>query len=265
MKINKIITSVNENHNYYKFVPIVVEAWHKLGVSVRINVISENPVWSRQFHKAGADEVILRKPITGVRTSAQAQMSRMLDAACEDNKDDYIMIGDIDMIPLNDGQLKSYERVPENDLALFGAEHPAFQQHPDIGKWPMHGMAAKGETFRKLVNPERLDYYEVIEYWNRHSWKDPRCAPSTRATFCDESLARELLELNPVEVTKIFRQEAGSFKQHPDGGYTVYGRICRSKWQSIDPAELDHYFEIHGPRPYTKEFYAPVESYIKGE
>jgi hypothetical protein len=73
-----------------------------------------------------------------------------------------------------------------------------------------------------------------------------------------------LLDKNPQSSVLIARGlvGGGKFKQHPDGGYTVYGRICRAKHSSLEDINLDDYFEIHGPRPFIESWYKPVTKYL---
>jgi|688.fasta_scaffold140974_3 hypothetical protein len=260
MKIDTIITSVNDSHDYTSFVKPICNAWTSLGVNVRLNVIGDE-----QFSfPGGGVTVINRKPIDGVRSSSQAQLSRIADAAAPENNSKIIMIADIDMIPLNDTQLRVYDDVLDTYLCKFGYDHPAFQNAPDIGKWPMHGTASSGKVFNRFVNPKDLSYEELIEEWCETEFSDPRSQPRQSGYFCDESLVKMLLDKNPQSSVLIARGlvGGGKFKQHPDGGYTVYGRICRAKHSSLEDINLDDYFEIHGPRPFIESWYKPVTKYL---
>lgn len=238
MKIDKVITSVNNNHLYKSFVALTVKAWNILGVECEVVYTGEN--------------------------GNIAKASRIIQASMPDNHDRFIMIADIDMIPLV-SPLSAYESCPDDHLCKFGYEHPAFQKYPDVGKWPMHGTAAKGSTFQKIVNPNNLSPSELIQDWSSRSWaKDTRANPNNPFVgFSDESLLKYLWQESDVPDCLIKRTALEGYDQHPDGGYTVYGRICRSKWGDVGIEELDKYFEIHGPRPCDLEgFYKPVLEYI---
>jgi hypothetical protein len=269
MRINRIITSVNENPDYTSFAEIVCMTWNKLGYSVTLNVIGRGDTEFVEKVSQWADVQIWPK-LVDVKSNRQSQFIRMISASSPLLASEFLMIADIDMIPLSAGPVESYDRVPEDHLAQFGYEHPAFQRHPDIGKWPMHGTAARGSTFAEIVNPNNLKYSDLFDYWNSrppHLAVDPRGIPNRLGYFCDESLIKCLTDDwhgKFDRITKIRREEAGDFKKHPSGGYTVYGRICRANWESLENENLDDYFEIHGPRPCDLEgFYKPVLQYLR--
>lgn len=244
MKIDKIVTAYDHNPLYSSFKDLTVEAWKRLGIEVQAEPMT---------------------PTRGVASAIMAKITRLLAASSEENTDKFVMIADIDMVPLA-SPLSAYDGCPDHHLCQFGYEHPAFQQAPDIGKWPMHGTAAKGCTFQKIVNPQGLSNAELLQTWLSGFREDPRSAiMNSPERFSDESLLRCLLSrAEGVEVSKIRRDVLEGYDQHPDGGYTVYGRICRSKWGGVTPEELDRYFEIHGPRPCDLEgFYKPVLEYIR--
>jgi hypothetical protein len=278
MKINRIITSINENPDYASFAELVCMTWNKLGYSVTLNIIGPDllkPARHRQPSPKFVEnigrwaDIQIWPKLVGVKSSKQSQFIRMICASHPLLASDTLMIADIDMIPLSAAPLESYGRVPEDHLAQFGYEHPAFQSHPDIGKWPMHGTAARGSTFAEIVNPNNLKYSELVDYWNSRPphLADLRSIPNGLRYFCDESLLKCLTDIWQGKfdrITKIRREEAGDFKQHKSGGYAVYGRICRTEWKSLENENLDDYFEIHGPLPCDLEgFYKPVLQYLR--
>jgi hypothetical protein len=228
-----------------------------LGYAVTLNIVGNHTV-----DVGDTAEVINWDNLPSVESNKQSQFIRMYNASTYG--DENCMIADIDMIPLSDAPLLAYNKVPEDHLAQFGYEHPAFQVYPDVGKWPMHGTAAKGNTFKEIINPHNKSLEQLAFEWNI-SMLDHRARPMANGYFCDESLIKCLLDKwvgKTNRVSRIRREQAGDFKQHEDGGYTVYGRIDKEKWDTIEGENLRDYFEIHGPRPFTKEWYGTVIDFI---
>lgn len=146
MKIDRIITSINDNPDYVSFAQFTCWAWHKLGYNVTLNIVGDHTV-----DVGETADVVNWENLPYVESKKQSQFIRMYNASTYG--DEVCMIADIDMVPLSDAPLVAYGWVPEDHLAQFGYEHPAFQRHPDIGKWPMHGTAGKGSTFKEIINP----------------------------------------------------------------------------------------------------------------
>lgn len=258
MKIGRIITSINDNPDYVSFAQFTCWAWHKLGYNVTLNIVGDHTV-----DVGETADVVNWENLPYVESKKQSQFIRMYNASTYG--DEVCMIADIDMVPLSDAPLIAYGWVPEDHLAQFGYEHPAFQRHPDIGKWPMHGTAGKGSTFKEIINPNDKSLASCVSEWNI-SIPDYRARPMMSGYFCDESLIKCLLDQwsgKDSRVSKIRREESGDFKQHADGGYTVYGRIDREKWKTLEGENLQDYFEIHGPRPFTEEWYGSVTKHLE--
>jgi len=267
MKIDKVITSCDSHKDYASFAAFTTYAWKVLGVDVQLNVVG-NVFTPEQLKSIGQNCEIVEYPeVAGTYTGVIGKITRIISAAEDNNLDKNVMMADIDMVPLSAAPLKSYAKAGEDHLCKFGFEHPAFQQPPDIGKWPMHGTAGKGSTFREIVNPENLPFVDLVSYLARKNFTDKRATVTNHpSAFSDESLMHMLAsewDGRWSRCCSIRREEAGKFKQHPSGGYTVYGRVCRAKWPSVNGVNLDDYFEIHGPRPFTEEWYKPVIQYLK--
>ncbi len=267
MKIKKVITAINENSLYTEFLPATYKAWNRLGVEVVVGIVTKNIAdgdlvnWAFNY----SDTLYVFSKIDSIDSGIQAKVTRMC-LACEEQE--HTAIVDVDMIPLSAGFVDSYNRVPNDHLAKFGAEHPAFQREPDIGKWPMHGTAADGETFREIINPNHLSYKQLILSWAGGFPEDPRSNVSNAfGSFSDESLLKCLYSRwrDKERTTCIERTEAGDFDQHPDGGYTVYGRLCRSKHHDLEQIDIGRYFEAHGPRPFSTnlEWYGKILDHLE--
>ena len=125
MKINRIITSVNENSDYTSFAETVCRTWNKFGYSVTLNVIGHGDTEFVENVSQWAD-IQIWPNLVDIKSNKQSQFIRMISASSPLLASDFLMIADIDMIPLSAGPVESYDRVPEDHLAQFGYEHPAF-------------------------------------------------------------------------------------------------------------------------------------------
>lgn len=99
MKLDCVLTSVNENRMYLDFVPIFIKTWNKLypNVDVKIVLISTNIPDDLLLYK---NNIILFKPIENVLTSFTSQFIRLL-YPCILNYENGVLITDMDMIPMN--------------------------------------------------------------------------------------------------------------------------------------------------------------------
>ena len=99
MKLDCVLTSVNENPLYLDFVPIFIKTWNKLypTVSVKIVLIMNTIPQELQEYK---DNIILFEPINNVKTSFTSQIIRLL-YPCILDYENGVLITDIDMLPMN--------------------------------------------------------------------------------------------------------------------------------------------------------------------
>lgn len=98
MKLDCVLTSVNEKQLYLYFVPIFIKTWNKLypTVSVKIVLIMNTIPQELQEYK---DNIILFEPIDNVKTSFTSQIIRLL-YPCILDYENGVLITDIDMTTL---------------------------------------------------------------------------------------------------------------------------------------------------------------------
>src|SRR5210317_74694 len=99
MKLDCVLTAVNENTLYLDFIPFFVDTWNKLYPDVDVKVVlimSEIPSNLEKYK----NNIILFKPIPSINTSFISQYIRML-YPCILNYKNGVMITDIDIIPMN--------------------------------------------------------------------------------------------------------------------------------------------------------------------
>ena len=99
MKLDCIVTSVNENPLYLEFIPIFIKTWNKLYPDVDVKIIliaNQIPQEYLQYK----ENIILFEPIDTVLTSFTSQFIRLL-YPCIMNYTNGIMITDMDILPMN--------------------------------------------------------------------------------------------------------------------------------------------------------------------
>jgi hypothetical protein len=99
MKLDCVLTAVNNNPIYIDFIPLFIKTWNKLYPSVDIKIIlihSEIPENIKKYEK----NIILFKPLPNVSTSFTSQYIRLLYPALL-NYENGIMLTDIDILPMN--------------------------------------------------------------------------------------------------------------------------------------------------------------------
>ena len=99
MKLDCVLTAVNENLLYLDFIPIFIKTWNKLypDVDVKIILIAKDiPDKFLSFK----NNLILFEPIDNVITSFTSQFIRLLYPCILDYKNG-VLITDIDILPMN--------------------------------------------------------------------------------------------------------------------------------------------------------------------
>lgn len=253
MKINRIITSVNANPTYLTFAPYMTNVWKSLhGITPTIAYIqsgNEDSDYIVQEYLSSHCDILVFPRIEQIDYGVQAKVTRMFLSA--EYEDDYSVIADIDMIPMSTKFLESYSVAEDSHFVKFATDHASYSSNENKGKWQMHGTAAKGTTFRKIVNPEKLPYRDLLLSWKGFP-QDPKSNIFNNFhAFSDESLLKCLFEQRGGKDQSI------SIKRTDvEGDYnseSAYGMLCRSRYSSInDVRDLKKYYECHGPRPFHR-------------
>ena len=255
--LDKIIVSCDDSH-FSQYVPIVSTAWKKffpeceLVIAFLTDRNKEDP-FIEKMSKWG--DVRLFKPSPLAPLANQAKVSRHILASQFEKE--ICMLEDIDTIPL---QRKYYEdkisaREPEHVLAV-GAE--VFFDTPHQGKFPMSTISAEGQTFRKFINPQNLEYSELISSWvGKAVYDHKEDISNSPHIFSDESLIRALLS-----------EWKGSRITHTPRNVDVQNEWIDRSWWNINEDWLHEgrYVTCNFLRPFT-DYYQnamPVIEYIYG-
>ena len=113
MKLDCVLTAVNENTMYLDFVPIFIKTWNKLypGVDVKIILIAKKIPDNFLCY---TNNIILFEPIENISTSFTSQFIREL-YPCILNYKNGVMITDIENLPMNRiFNTKNIENISDN-------------------------------------------------------------------------------------------------------------------------------------------------------
>jgi hypothetical protein len=204
----RVVLSVTRGE-YQAYLPAVTQAWFKLEWPVTVAFV-QGIEWS------------------DIPDCNYGKVLRVIKAC--DFGDEYCLISDSDMMPLNLDYFRDNARLAKPDSILFFTSE---LDGEDKGKYPACYMLARGETFKKYVNPNGLNHYDLLQSWKFGPWADPSQLP-----FSDESLYKVLFKDAPKICLERHHQ---------------HRRLCRSNW-TPDPEKLkNHYYiDAHMRRPFNQ-------------
>lgn len=126
MKLDCVLSAVNENPLYMDFVPIFIQTWNKMypHVDIRIVLIAHNIPENLLQYK---NNIILFKPIENVLTSFTSQFIRLL-YPCILNYKNGVMITDIDMLPMNRTYYTENIKLYDNSKFIYYRDNVCFNE-----------------------------------------------------------------------------------------------------------------------------------------
>lgn len=146
-----ISLSVNQNVDYLYFIPLTVWTWRKIGFEPILFYRGErNELTDLVFN--GVENIRILGPIEGIRDATIAQISRLY-AGClgiEDN--DYIMLGDADMLALSNAWNPDLSK-----LTIYNHDLTGFSEVP------MCYVGAPKRIWKDVMKLEGIDYNEAIK------------------------------------------------------------------------------------------------------
>jgi hypothetical protein len=251
MKINKVITAVNDNPVYRDFIPLTSIIWKKLfNLELIIGYVTDRPLDDPMVKSLSAyGDLRIFPRLSDIDSGIQAKVTRMYLASLSEFVNENCMIVDIDMIPLSNEVLSVFEEVPEQMLVRWGYDHPAFRQGgPDFGKWPMDRTTAVGSIFKEIINPNELNYTSLINSWVGYHLYGREDVSLPFNQFSDESLLRALHDQWPAKEKHTYNLPRARLEN-----ILLERRLDRSQpsqWVDL-PLKLERqqYIEMHGIRP----------------
>jgi len=234
----KVILSTNNNLEYYFYLPITSFVWNHFGFEAVNIVVGKSPMeklilkYTKKYTKSRIFKI---KEIEGYRSETIAQFSRLY-AGCI-VKDDYLMIGDIDMIPLSNYLYNYYLYKDVEHMNLFGHDLTDYTQYP------MCYIAMYAQRWREFLN---LDYKKFYENIKRDLAEIPKAKGTQFEEYWDVDqyfLTNKVKEYGEEKFNKINRGKL-------QNGYAV-GRVDRSVWNWM---VSEQYVDCHMLRnPYSDE------------
>ncbi len=231
MRKPTIITAYDNNKTYSSFVDVVRQFWEQNGYEIKITHID--------------------KPIKDIHPGVQAKITRMI-MACEE---DFFQIVDVDMFILNLEFIQS-QHNKYNDKDIYAEE---YYTTDDTGKWPMWSNFGSGKLLKSIINPNNLNYNDLIESWKLLTPKYDKKELVTNDfdNFSDESLMRRLF-LDAGYKHKIYRRMLPNMFNYHINSPLYYKNIMRRvdrHWNwSIDKEFLydKKYIDCFPRRPLNK-------------
>lgn len=253
----RIVTSTNEDETYLDFWELQYKSnkiffpEYQLTIAFLTNRNYDDELIKRMINQ-GID-VRIYKPIEGIPSPNLSKILRYICASEFD--DDICVITDMDTIPLQTKYLSNIiSKIELDKLLCVGKE--VLINTVDSGKFPAHHTSGTGKIFKKLYNPENLDYENCVEQISKinNIFHSRECIKNLPVDFSDESLNRALIKLNKIPIKDITRDLD-----------PMIDWIDRS-WWSINQNKLDlgQYIESNLLRPYKKyeSMIKPIENYL---
>lgn len=163
MKIDYVVISSDDNPIYKDFYPLVAKRWHDLGYKTYyINITDVDHLEENEYgtiHKI--------KSVDFVSTAFQSQVVRLFASNLIDG---YLMMSDIDMLPINLKYFTEKETlISEDNVVIYSG-----QPYGNTPYYPMCYISSKSENLRKYIGIEGMsfdDYCRMLldrygEKWN---------------------------------------------------------------------------------------------------
>ena len=219
--IDRVIVSSNENLTYLEFWPLVAQAWKKMGIKPTLALIADKNLTIDET----LGDVIRLEPIPGIPTSFYAQVIRLLLPLYFE--DEFCLISDIDMIPLNAAYFNDAVREIDPTHFVVFRNKGYFEN-----KFPMCYNAALGKTFKEIFGIAKEQIPQLVRQWYHEGfgWDTD-----------------EIMLYRSVTTWPHFNDRCTLLN------HEVRKRIDRSFWKYNEKLLADHwYIDAHCLRPYSK-------------
>ncbi len=146
-----VVVSTDNSPGYYFYSPYIKKAWNHLGWKVCVMITHDTD------EKLIAGDYVIRMPdFPGVHTATQSQAGRLY-AANHLPKDAYLMVSDMDMIPLS-----NYWNPSANLITIYGHDLTDYTEYPMcyIGM-----LASKWRDVMALTGNTLSDFLRDVGDW----------------------------------------------------------------------------------------------------
>ena len=268
MSNHYIITATNYNPLYYEFLPSVYKMWKKYYPNGKfiLGFIDDREYKNNDFIKKikqYCDRLVIINTVNGVESSILGKISRMW--LCSLYDDNICTNVDIDQYLLNFDWFQNKIKEANNDkFVCIG--HNMYKNTPDTGKWQMSFTTAKSNIWKKIINPNNLNFQNWI---NKHKVIDnpidnKESLSNLFSNFSDESLLRYFVVKHP-EPSFIYNV---LHKENREDGYLLKctKRVDRGWWHKFDINLLNnnYYIDSQPLRPFKNNYLKlkPILRYI---
>ena len=151
MKLDCVLTAVNENKLYIEFIEFFIKTWNKLYPNVDVKIVLVAKKIPDEFSEY-KNNIILFEPIDNISTSSISQIIRLFYPAILNYKNG-VLITDIDMIPLNNKMYSENIINYTNDKFIYYLENTIF----DMKQIAICYNVATPEVWKDIFNIKSLD------------------------------------------------------------------------------------------------------------
>jgi len=213
-----IVVSTNNNPDYYAYSRYIKHAWNMLGW--KVCVIADIEIPKREIF---GDYVIRYNKIEGLRSETMAQALRLY-VAYHFDEDDYLMVSDMDLLPLSD-----YWHPNVDEITSYGHDLT------DFTFIPMGYIGMKAKKWREVMNLTG-EMYKDLER-DAKELKTPYAPDWETWWNFDWELLTKRLQSHKITHVKRGRQ--------PGSCYAL-GRVDRGQSMAIPYGQLiDAHLENH--------------------
>lgn len=223
-----VVLSVNHNVDYMYFLPLTVWSWEKAGWDVLVYYRGEGHSDVERLvitQMVGDENVYYTHPVPGIRDATISQVSRLY-AACLSSIDDndYLLLGDCDMLALGDHWNPDYTKVTVYNHDLTG-----------FGEIPMCYVGGTKKLWKQIMNLEGITYNEAIKR-DIENYPNAKDQDFYKWWGCDQQiLTARLKEYGTGKIDFINRgQYSNGFAK---------GRVDRGSWSLKHEVLIDAHLE----------------------
>lgn len=255
--IDKIILSTNDDPKYVGFFPYVAYAYKKMFPDVEICLAylthkSYSDGVVQQFSEYGT--VKIYKPVSWLPEFGQAKMARFLMAS--EQGDAVCYIDDIDLFPLSKTFITDKtDKRPKDHLLCVGGE-----VYGNNGCYPLSQITTEGYNYKKIFNPNDLDYENVMEWY----YKTPVMFDLRENIGVINDFAKDIY-FSDERLIRRLRQSAGVPVFEQPRGYDNFmvATLDRYDWKiDLDKLKAHKYLNAHCSRPFDIRDCEPLMDYI---
>lgn len=156
-----VVLSCTPNSQYDFFLPIAVRLWrNRIGYEPVIVLVGSEKDWASGHAKVARDatqgRIELFESIPGIPDAAVAMALRQQVAALEFDPDDVLMIGDVDLFPVDRDFYHQYDPA-KNPVGVYYAETYLDEY------WPAYGISMPVRNWRQVMGTGQGDFRAAVE------------------------------------------------------------------------------------------------------